>query len=48
MEFVESIQAEGVELERAAMGAGTQPKAPLVVEVDSEEEAADIAALDKV
>ena len=46
MEFVESIQAEGVELERAAMGAGTQPKAPLVVEVDSEKEAADIAALD--
>ena len=46
MEFVESIQAEGVELERAAMGAGTQPKTPLVVEVDSEKEAADIAALD--
>ena len=46
MEFVEAIQAEGVELERAAMGAGTQPKAPLVVEVDSEKEAADIAALD--
>ena len=46
MEFVESIQAEGVELEHAAMGAGTQPKAPLVVEVDSEKGAADIAALD--
>ena len=46
MEFVESIQAEGVELERAAMGAGTQPKAPLVVEVDSEKEVGDIAALD--
>ena len=46
MEFVESIQAEGVELERVAMGAGTQPKTPLVVEVDSEKEAADIAALD--
>ena len=46
MEFVESIQAEGVELERAAMGAGTQPKTPLVVEVDSEKEAADVAALD--
>lgn len=46
MEFVESIQAEGVELERTAMGAGTQAKAPLVVEVDGEKEAADIAALD--
>ena len=46
MEFVESIQAEGVELERAAMGAGTQPKTPLVVEVDSEKEARDIEALD--
>ena len=46
MEFVESIQAEGVQLERAAMGEGTQPKTPLVVEVDSEKEAADIAALD--
>ena len=46
MEFVESIQAEGVQLERAAMGVGTQPKTPLVVEVDSEKEAADIAALD--
>lgn len=35
MEFVESIQSEGVELERKAMGQGTQPKAPLVVEVDT-------------
>ena len=46
MDFVESIQAEGVELERAAMGAGTQPKTPLVVEVDSEKEVTDIVALD--
>ena len=36
MEFVESIQAEGVELERKAMGEGTKPKAPLVIEVDNE------------
>ncbi len=36
MEFVESIQAEGVELERKAMGPGTQSKTPLVVEVDRE------------
>lgn len=34
MEFVESIQAEGVVLERRAMGEGTRPKAPLVVEID--------------
>ena len=46
MEFVESIQAEGVELERAAMGAGTQPRTPLVVEVDSEKEPGEIEALD--
>ena len=31
MEFVESIQAEGVVLERKAMGEGTGPKTPLVV-----------------
>lgn len=46
MDFVESIQAEGVELERAAMGAGTQPKAPLVVETDNENDQKDLAALD--
>ena len=36
MEFVESIQAEGVELKRQAMGADTKPKTPLVVEVDED------------
>lgn len=36
MDFVESIQAEGVELERKPMGEGTKPKAPLVVEIDNE------------
>ncbi|OWK18703.1 hypothetical protein AJ88_00820 [Mesorhizobium amorphae CCBAU 01583] len=36
MEFVESIQAEGVELERKAMGEGTKPKTPLVIEIDNE------------
>ena len=46
MEFVESIQAEGVVLERKAMGEGTGPKTPLVVEVDKENEKKDIAALD--
>ena len=29
MDFVESIQSEGVELERKPMGEGTQAKAPL-------------------
>ena len=46
MEFVESIQAEGVVLERKAMGEGTGPKTPLVVEVDRENEKKDIDALD--
>jgi len=46
MEFVESIQAEGVELQRKAMGTGTKPKAPLVVEVDHENEKKDIEKLD--
>ncbi len=46
MEFVESIQAEGVVLERKAMGEGTGPKTPLVVEVDNENERKDIDALD--
>jgi len=46
MEFVESIQAEGVELERKPMGEGTKAKAPLVVEVDNEDVDKDIEALD--
>ncbi|MBI5594436.1 MAG: DEAD/DEAH box helicase family protein [Deltaproteobacteria bacterium] len=46
MEFVESIQAEGVVLERKAMGEGTGPKTPLVVEIDKENEKKDIEALD--
>jgi type III restriction enzyme len=46
MEFVESIQAEGVVLERKPMGEGTAPKTPLVVEVDKENEKKDIDALD--
>ncbi len=46
MDFVESIQAEGVELERKAMGEGTKPKTPLVIEVDNSNEKKDIAALD--
>jgi type III restriction enzyme len=46
MDFVESIQAEGVVLERKPMGEGTQPKAPLVVEVDEENGTKDLDALD--
>ncbi|RJP19983.1 MAG: type III restriction endonuclease subunit R [Candidatus Omnitrophota bacterium] len=46
MDFVESIQAEGVVLERKAMGEGTGPKTPLVIEVDKENEKKDITALD--
>ena len=46
MDFVESIQAEGVELERKAMGEGTGPKTPLVVEIDKENKQKDLDALD--
>ena len=46
MEFVESIQAEGVELERRSMGEGTEPKTPLVIEVDEENRDKNINALD--
>ena len=43
MEFVESIQVEGVEFERREMGFGTKPKTKLVIEVDTEK---DIDTLD--
>ncbi len=46
MDFVESVQAEGVELERKAMGEGTTPKTPLVVEVDNANVNKDVEALD--
>ncbi|MBU0667777.1 DEAD/DEAH box helicase family protein [Patescibacteria group bacterium] len=46
MDFVESIKNEGVELERAAMGEGSKPKAPLIIEVDNENVKKDIEALD--
>ncbi len=44
MDFVESIQAEGVVLERKAMGEDTKPKTPIVIEVDGENK--NIDALD--
>src|SRR5450830_515419 len=46
MDFVESIQAEGVVLERKPMGEGTQAKTPLVVEIDKENVNKDIEKLD--
>ena len=46
MDFVESIQAEGVVLERKPMGEGTGAKTPLVVEIDTDNEKKDIEALD--
>lgn len=46
MDFVESIQAEGVQLERKAMGEGTRPKTPLIIEVDQENPKKDLKKLD--
>lgn len=46
MDFVESIQAEGVFLERKPMGEGTQAKTPLVIEVDKENEEKDLDKLE--
>jgi len=46
MDFVESIQSEGVELERRSMGLGTKAKTPLIVEVDNENEKKDLDKLD--
>ena len=36
MDFVESIQTEGVELEKRAMGTGTEPVAPMIIEVEED------------
>ena len=41
-----AAKSEGVELERQPMGAGTKPKAPLVIEVDKTNVNKDIDALD--
>ncbi|NCQ35798.1 type III restriction endonuclease subunit R, partial [bacterium] len=46
MEFVETIQSEGVDLEYRPMGKGTGGRDSLIVEVDAENEAKDIDALD--
>lgn len=46
MEFVQSIKNEGVELERAAMGSGTQAKSPVVVEVEEDNPKKNMEELD--
>ena len=46
MEFVESIQSEGVELERVPMGGGAQRQDSLVVEIETTNPAKNIDALD--
>jgi type III restriction enzyme len=46
MEFVESIQSEGVTFERVPMGGGTERRDSLVVEVESQDSGKDLDALD--
>ncbi len=46
MDFVESIQSEGVTFERVPMGAGTTRHESLIVEVDSENQDKNLDALD--
>src|SRR3990172_886905 len=46
MEFVESIQSEGIQLEYRPMGPGTERKDSLVVEVDTQNADKNIDALD--
>lgn len=46
MNFVESIQAEGVELERRRMGEDSEPKTSIVIEIDNANTKKDISALD--
>jgi type III restriction enzyme len=46
MDFVESIQSEGVTLERVPMGGGTTRQDSIVVEVDAENADKDLDALD--
>ncbi|RKZ49482.1 MAG: type III restriction endonuclease subunit R [Candidatus Parabeggiatoa sp. nov. 3] len=46
LEFVESLKMEGVEFEYIPMGEGSKAKSPLIVEVDKENPAKDLDALD--
>ncbi|MDR2457577.1 MAG: DEAD/DEAH box helicase family protein [Clostridiales Family XIII bacterium] len=46
MDFIETIKSEGVELERKAMGEGSESKAPLLVEVDRNNASKNLDELD--
>ncbi len=46
MDFVETIKSEGIEFERVPMGKGAERKDSLVVEVDAQDGAKDLDALD--
>lgn len=46
MEFVDTIQTEGVELERKPMGASAKAIAPLIIEVDDDNDEKDMDELD--
>ena len=46
MDFVESIRHEGVEIETKKMGERAEPKAPLVIDIDTENTKKDIEKLD--
>ena len=46
MDFVESIQTEGVELEKRPMGAGARPIGPMIIEVDDADDDKNMDELD--
>ena len=46
MDFVETIQTEGVELEKRPMGSGTKPIGPMIIEVDDTDDDKDLDKLD--
>ena len=46
MDFVETINDEGVELEKKAMGKDTEPVAPFVIEIDTFDPKKDVEKLD--
>ena len=46
MDFVETIQTEGVELEKRPMGAGTKAVGPMIIEVDDADDEKDLDKLD--
>lgn len=46
MDFVESIQNEGITLERKPMGEGTGPKTPLVIGINQDNKKKDLDTLD--